>query len=148
MSSAVHVVGVKGVVLRLEGGKEKGEVTGCLLWDRGQAGAQGPLCPAQSSSRPRGIIRHLGETSTSPHPGTSPRPSRASIVPSITPAPICTAATASRPRQPSHSRAPKTRLAGDHRTICGEGTMCLRSVTKLIAFNSLMDSVLCVCQFD
>lgn len=31
MSSAVHVVGVKGVIFSLEGGKEKGEVTGCFL---------------------------------------------------------------------------------------------------------------------
>lgn len=38
----------------------------------------------------------------------------------------------------------KKRLAGDHRTICREETMRLCSVTKLIAFNSLMDSVLCV----
>jgi len=98
MGSAVHVVGIEGVVFSLEGGKEKGDGYKSDFPTPGKR----RLCRARTraSTKPTGGKEHPGPAS-----GTEP------------------GAENSSPRWSAHQLSPKKRPAGDHRTIFREETM-------------------------
>lgn len=99
MSSAVHVVGIKGVVFSLEGRKEKGDGYKSDFSMTGKS----QVCRARMKPRMGG----------KEHPMMAQAPaSRAEPERTLAPVSLST-----------NFHQKKKRLAGDHRTICREETM-------------------------
>lgn len=97
MSSAVHVVGIKGVVLSLEGGKENGD------------GYKSDFSLTGKSQVCRARMKPCEREGAS-HDGTVSRTWKTPVLVSLSPT-------------STKKKKKKKRLTGDHGTICREETM-------------------------